>query len=99
MDWGQSRGREISIVDVWGEHIHEAMKRQSMSIGKNQWQSVFKEFIYIVSKEIRKILQGCEIPSWLSHVLMLLFFWYVLNSYTEKAKKKKDPPRMDFIFD
>lgn len=36
MDWGQSRGREISIVDVWGEHIHEAMKRQSTSIGKNQ---------------------------------------------------------------
>lgn len=36
MDWGQSGGREISLLDVWGEHMHEAMARESMNIRKNQ---------------------------------------------------------------
>lgn len=75
MDWGQSWGREISLLDVLGEHMHEAMARESMNIRKNQWQSVFKKFIYIVSKEIRKILKAVKYtPDFLLSCLILLFF-------------------------
>lgn len=82
MDWGQRWGREISLLDVLGEHTRETMTKESMNIRKkNQWQSVFKKFIYIVSKEIRNILQGCEIPSWFSHVLTPFSFWYVLRAH------------------
>lgn len=89
MDWGQSWGREISILDVSGEHIYEAMTRQSMNIGKNQWQSVFKKCIYIASKEIRKILQSCEIPSWFSHASFLLICALCSLHTLEKTKRTK----------
>lgn len=92
MNWGQSWWREMSILDVLGEHIHEAMTRESMNIGKNQWQSVIKEFIYIVSKEIRKTLQSCEIPSWVFPMFSCFFssdMCSVLTSHTEIKKKKE----------
>lgn len=99
MDWGQSWGRGISILDVLGEHIHEAMMTRSMNIGRNQWQPVFKEFIYIVSKEIRKILQSCECPpDFHMSSCLLSDVGLELVSHTTDTKNKS-ALRKDFRFD